>query len=172
MVVLAFVGVVQIFQALTRVVKQFWRQRQRRIKEEGGQKGKHVEYERKEEEKPSGSGLSRPKALPPLDQAPQPKSAHQKEQAPQPRSVSQMQQAPLPKPASQAAPPPMSLSVPKYPAPSVPIAVSSTSSQSAMNSSSVAAVSMPRTAKHTSGFSDQCDQHRDSQNRQNEQRFW
>jgi hypothetical protein len=146
LVVLAFVGMVQILQAMTRAVKHFWRRRQRRIKEEEVQKREHVEDERNEEEKPSGSGLSRPKALPPLDQAPQPKSAHQKEQAPQPKSVSQMQQAPLPQPASQAAQPPMSFSPPKCPAPSVPTAVLSTSSQSARNSSSAAAVSVPRKA--------------------------
>ena len=134
LVVLAFVGVVQIFQALTRAVKQFWRRRQRRIKEEEVQKREHIEDERNEEEKPSGSGLSRPKALPPLDQAPQPKSTHQIEQALQP------------KPASQAAPPPMSFSPPKCSAPSVPTAVLSTSSQSARNSSSAAAESVPRKA--------------------------
>ena len=146
LVVLAFVGMVQILQAMTRAVKHFWRRRQRRIKEEVVQKREHVEDERNEEEKPSGSGLSRPKALPPLDQASQPKSGHQKEQAPQPKSVSQMQQAPLPKPASQAAPPPMSFSPPKCSAPSVPTAVLSTSSQSARNSSSAAAESVPRKA--------------------------
>ena len=57
-----------------------------------------------------------------------------------------MQQAPLPKPASQAAPPPMSFSPPKCSAPSVPTAVLSTSSQSARNSSSAAAESVPRKA--------------------------
>ena len=54
LVVLAFVGMVQILQAMTRAVKHFWRRRQRRIKEEEEvQKREHVEDERNEEEKPS-----------------------------------------------------------------------------------------------------------------------
>jgi hypothetical protein len=49
LVVLAFVGMVQILQAMTRAVKHFWRRRQRRIKEEEEvQKREHVEDERNE----------------------------------------------------------------------------------------------------------------------------
>ena len=133
LVALAFAGMVQILQAATVVVKQFWRRQQRRIKEEGDQRKKHVEDETKEEEKPSGSGVSRPKALPPLNQAPLPRAASSKNQAPLPNPVSQ----------AQGALPLMNPSQPKSSAPSVPAAATSTSSQNARCSSSEAVVSMP-----------------------------